>query len=108
MDFGTASRLSSSGDEVGAAVDIDEFAGHAPGEGRREIGAGIAYVHDVDELAKRRLVGSLVKHELEILQARRGPSLERARRDRVHPDALRPKFVGEIAADRLKRRLDRA
>ena len=49
-----------------------------------------------------------VQHQLEILQPRSGPRLERARRNRVHADALRSEFKGEVAAGELQRRLDRA
>src|SRR5689334_19813954 len=43
-----------SGHDVDAAVDVDRLSAHAPGIRRRQVGAGIADVHDVDELAERR------------------------------------------------------
>ena len=49
-----------------------------------------------------------VQQELEILQARRRPRLQRARRNRVHPEALGSEFIGQVAAGALQRRLHRA
>lgn len=48
---------------MGAAVDVDEAAGDATGEGRRQIGAGVAYVHDVDQFPEGRLVSGFVQQE---------------------------------------------
>ena len=91
-----------SGDEVGAAVDVDESACHAPRERRRQVDAGMADVHDVDQLSEGRLVRGLVEEQLEVLDARRRPCLQRTRRDGVDADALRSEFVGQIATGRLQ------
>ena len=49
-----------------------------------------------------------VQHALEILQARRRSRLQRARRNRVHANSLRPEFISQIPAGGLQRRLHRA
>src|SRR4029077_11411529 len=87
-----------SGDYVGAAVDIDGAAGDAMGERRRQVGAGVPHVHDVDELAQWRLLRRLVQKQLEILEARGRASLERPGRDGVHANAPWPELEGEVAA----------
>ena len=56
-----------SGNEVGAAIDIDGSAGDSLGERRREIGAGESDVHNVDKLPERRLLSSFSEQELEVL-----------------------------------------
>src|SRR6266481_4159614 len=96
-----------SGHDAGAAVDIDGPARDTVSEGRGEIGAGVANVHDVDQLAQWRLFRRLVQQKLEVFQTRRGPRLEWARRDRVYPDAPWPQLVGEVAAGGLECGLDR-
>ena len=53
--------LHHSGNDVRAAVDIDGAAGHAVREGRGEIGAGVAHVHDVHELAQRGFPRRLIQ-----------------------------------------------
>src|SRR5258705_13866414 len=57
-----------SGNDVDAAVDIDGATGDAMSEGRGEVGARPTDVHDVDQLAERRLVRRLVQQVLEILE----------------------------------------
>src|SRR5580704_10556641 len=96
-----------SGDDIGAAVDIDGAAGDALGERRCQVGAGIAHVHDVDEFAQWRLLRRLVQQQLEILEARGRARLERAGRDGVHADAARPQLEGEVAAGGFEGGLDR-
>src|SRR4029453_1901359 len=78
--------MPTSGDDVATAVDIDGAAGDAMGERRCEISAGPAHVHDVDQLAERRLLGGLVQQQLEVLQARGGARLERTGREGVNAD----------------------
>ncbi len=66
-DLVSTRRGRGSGNEVGAAVDIDCSAGDPPGEGRREIGAGISDVHNVDELPERCLLSRFSEQQLEVL-----------------------------------------
>ncbi len=66
-DLVSTRRGRGSGNEVGAAVDIDCSAGDPSGEGRREIGAGISDVHNVDELPERRLLSRFSEQQLEVL-----------------------------------------
>ena len=65
--FGFSRR--NSRDEIDSAVNVDRAASNASCERRRQIRAGVADVHDVDQLPERRLVGGFVQHQLEILQA---------------------------------------
>ena len=86
---------------------VDRPAGDAMGERRGEVGAGIAHIHDVHQLAERRLARRLVQQQLEVLEAGRSARLERAGRDGVDADATRTELVGEIPARRFERGLDR-
>jgi hypothetical protein len=78
--------------DVRAAVDVDCSARHPPSERRREIGAGPADIHDVDEFAQRRLVGGVVEQQFEGLDARGGACLQRSGRDGVDANAARPQL----------------
>src|SRR5215203_2477756 len=80
---------SGSGDDVGAPVDIDGAARDTPREWRGEIGAGEADIHDVGQLAERRMRRRLDEQEIEVLEAGRGAGLQRAGRKGVDPDVLR-------------------
>src|SRR3954451_23208927 len=81
-----------SGDNICPSVDIDGTAGDPAGKWRRQIRAGEADIHDVDQLANRSLLRSLVQQQLEVLQARGRPGLQGAGRNGVHADASRAKF----------------
>ena len=78
--------------QIDPSIDIDRAAGDAPGERRREIGAGGADIHDIDQFAERRLVRRFVQQKLEIFQARRRAGLQRPRRNRMDPYPLRSEF----------------
>ena len=78
-------ELQNSRDQIDPSVDIDRAAGDPPGKRRRQIRAGGADIHDVDEFSERGLLCGFVQQELEILQTGRGPRLERTRRNRVNP-----------------------
>src|SRR5690348_11376321 len=81
-----AMDLHSSGDDVGAAVDVDGAARDAAGVGAGEIGTGGADIVDVDQLMQRRLLGGVVQKPREILDSGRCASGKRARRDRMDAD----------------------
>ena len=49
-----------------------------------------------------------VQQKLKVFQARRGSSLQRTGRNRMHANALGAELIGQIAAHRLQRRLHRA
>src|SRR5262249_9712349 len=76
-----------SGHDVHAAVDVDRAARDPTRVRCRKIRAGEADVGDVHQLAERRPLGRLVQEQLEILESRGGPGLERTGRNRVDPDA---------------------
>ena len=83
---------SHSRDDVCAAVDVDRAAGDPPGVVAREIGTGGADIVDVDQFMQRRALDGVVEQALEVLDARRRARLERAGRNGVDADVLRPKL----------------
>src|SRR3954453_11693095 len=89
-----------SGDDICPSIDIDGATRDPAGKWRRQIRAGEADIHDIDQLADRSLLRSLVQQQLEILQARGRPSLQGAWRNGVHADASGAEFEGEVAACR--------
>jgi immune inhibitor A len=107
VDAPVATAASSSGHDVHAAVDVQRLARHPPCVRRREKRAGVAHVHDVDQLADRGALRGLVEEQVEILQAGCSPGLERPGRNGVHPDVARAELVGEIARAGLERGLHR-
>ena len=62
---------------IEAAIDIQWFTRNPPRVGRGEKRAGEADVHDVDQLAERRALGSLVEGQVEVIEAGGRPRLER-------------------------------
>src|SRR6516165_10863152 len=83
---GRAPRLMS-GDDIGASIDIDGPPRDPPRDVAREVSAGEAHIHDVDQLAERSLLGGLVEHQVEVLQSGGRAGLERSRRDGVDAHA---------------------
>src|SRR5688500_7183875 len=82
--------------DIQAAVDVERAAGDAARIGRREVGNGVADVGDVDQLAQRRALRSLVQQQVEILETGGGAGLERPGRYRVHPNVLGAELVRKI------------
>src|SRR4051812_17209981 len=101
----TQSYMVRSGDDIRPSVDINGTARDAAGKRRGQIRASEADIHDVDQLAHRRLLRGLVQQQLEILQPRQRPCLQGAGRNRMHADSPWAELEGEVAARRFQRRL---
>src|SRR3954451_1772314 len=82
--------------DIHTAVDVERLPGQTAGVRSREIGAGVADIHRINELAQRGALRRFVEQQLEILEPRSGTRLQRPRRDGMHPNALAAKFIGEI------------
>ena len=89
---------------TGATVDINCVASKSLRKRRGEIGACPTNVHDIDQLAERRLARCFVQHQVEVLQAGSRAGLQRSGRNRVDANASWAEFICEIAACRFRAR----
>src|SRR5690242_14393483 len=85
-----------SGDYVGATVHVDGAASDTPGQRGGQVSACKTDIHDIDQLAQRRLLRRLIEQEFEILQSGCRTCLQRPGRNRVHSYSLWPQLVGKI------------
>src|SRR5688572_11308808 len=94
-----------------AAVEVEDLPLHPVRLSRAEPGDEVRYLGRRAERAERRRAGDLVEEvlpPLRVLQIERhGVGVDVARVHRVHRDAARTELDGEVARERLERRLRR-
>ena len=94
------------GDDVAeAGVDVEDLAGDCRGEVGQQERRDVADFLGRHVAPQRRVLLDELQDLAEARDARGGEGLDRARRDAVHADALRPEARGEIAHRRFQARL---
>ncbi|BCG05467.1 hypothetical protein PPGU19_100350 (plasmid) [Paraburkholderia sp. PGU19] len=86
-----------SGHDVDAPFDIERFARNPPRVAAGQKRADVVDVLDVDQLAERRTLGSLVEEQVEVFEAGGRPRRGRPRLNRMHSNALRFELRDKVA-----------